>query len=311
MLDLFGPYQVRGEVQKRISGKAYGVIFTDLTMRAVHIEAVYGYDTTSFLMAFSRFTSIRGYPNALYSDPGSQLVGADKELKQAYSRMSFDAMKRRGAEEGTTWIFGPADSPWHQGAVESLVKSVKKVISITVHNQRLSVPELQTLFYEVANVLNERPIGSLPGSDSELSMLTPNSLLLGRCTAKNPGGWQPEQANNNSRYNLVQSLTDLFWSRWTQLCAPTLVLHPKWHTSHRNLKPGDVVLVMDSDSMRSEYRLALVKEVYPGDDHKVRKVLLSYKNYKVGEKISQYSGAKDQLITRSVQRLVLIVPVDE
>jgi len=68
---------------------------------------------------------------------------------------------------------------------------------------------------------------------------------------------------------------------------------------------------MDSDSMRSEYRLALVKEVYPGDDHKVRKVLLSYKNYKVGEKISQYSGAKDQLITRSVQRLVLIVPVDE
>ncbi|XP_048579702.1 uncharacterized protein LOC125560998 [Nematostella vectensis] len=43
MLDLFGPYTVRGEVQRRTSGKAYGVIFTDLTMRAVHIEAV---DTT-------------------------------------------------------------------------------------------------------------------------------------------------------------------------------------------------------------------------------------------------------------------------
>ena len=30
MIDLFGPYLVRGEVQKRISGKLYGIIFMDL-----------------------------------------------------------------------------------------------------------------------------------------------------------------------------------------------------------------------------------------------------------------------------------------
>ena len=59
MVDLFGPYVVRGEVQKRASGKAYGVIFTDLVSRAVHIEAVYGYDTCSFLLALSTFASIR------------------------------------------------------------------------------------------------------------------------------------------------------------------------------------------------------------------------------------------------------------
>ena len=59
MLDLFGPYTVRGEVQKRTSGKAYGVMFTDLAMRAVHIEVVFGYDTSNFLMALSRFASLR------------------------------------------------------------------------------------------------------------------------------------------------------------------------------------------------------------------------------------------------------------
>ena len=37
MLDLFGPYAVRGEIQKRTSGKAYGVIFTDLVSRAVPV----------------------------------------------------------------------------------------------------------------------------------------------------------------------------------------------------------------------------------------------------------------------------------
>ena len=76
MLDLFGPYLIRGEVQKRTSGKAYGILFTDLVMRAIHIEVVLGYDTESFLMALSRFVSVRGLPEIIYSDPGSQLIGA-------------------------------------------------------------------------------------------------------------------------------------------------------------------------------------------------------------------------------------------
>ena len=82
MLDLFGPYTVRGEVQKCTSDKAYGVMFTDLAMRAVHIEAVFGYNTSNFLMALSRFASLRGWPEMIYSDPGSQLVGAERELKE-------------------------------------------------------------------------------------------------------------------------------------------------------------------------------------------------------------------------------------
>jgi len=33
--------------------QAYGVMFTDLTIRGVHIEALFGYDTSNFLTAFS------------------------------------------------------------------------------------------------------------------------------------------------------------------------------------------------------------------------------------------------------------------
>ena len=65
MVDLFGPYKVRGEVQKRITGKAWGVIFTDMCSSAVHIEAMYDYSTSSFLLALSRFASIRGWPQKI------------------------------------------------------------------------------------------------------------------------------------------------------------------------------------------------------------------------------------------------------
>ena len=94
MLDLFRPYTVRGEVQKRTSGKAYGVMFTDLAMRAVHIEAVFSYDTNNFLMALSRFASIRGWPEKIYSDPGSQLVGTERELKEAWQKIDRESLHR-------------------------------------------------------------------------------------------------------------------------------------------------------------------------------------------------------------------------
>ena len=61
ILDMFSPYAVRGEVRKRTTGKAYGVIFTDLVMMAVHIEARFAYDTRSLLMVLSRFASVRGW----------------------------------------------------------------------------------------------------------------------------------------------------------------------------------------------------------------------------------------------------------
>ena len=78
MLDLFGPYSMRGEVPKKTSGKAYGVLFTDLVMKSVHIEVVFGYDSESFLMALARFVGVRGLPEIIYSDPGSQLDGAER-----------------------------------------------------------------------------------------------------------------------------------------------------------------------------------------------------------------------------------------
>ena len=84
MVDLFAPYIVRGEVQKRTTGKVYGAVFTDLFLRAVHIEVVTGYDSDSFLLALTRFTSIRGWPEIIFSDSGSQLVSAGKELKNMW-----------------------------------------------------------------------------------------------------------------------------------------------------------------------------------------------------------------------------------
>ena len=40
--------------------------------------------------------------------------------------------------------------------------------------------ELMTVFYEVGNLVNERPIGCQPKDPDDGSYLSPNHLLLGR-----------------------------------------------------------------------------------------------------------------------------------
>jgi Mor family transcriptional regulator len=310
MVDFFGPYLVRGEVEKRKSSKAWGVIYTDMCSRAVHVEAAFGYDASTFLLTLKRFTAIRGWPSVIYSDPGSQLVGAEKDLVSMWNSLDCEVTHRICTENGTRWVFGPADSSWHQGVVESLVKAIKRVLKFAINDQRLTPSELMTVFAEAANVINERPLATLQQDpDSPVSILTPNSLLLGRSVAKNPGGWD-QDLHLKGRVQVIGKVSHLFWSEWAKVYAPTLVLQRKWKTMRRNLQPGDIVALADSNALRGQYRIAVVREVYPGVDGVVRKVAVAYKNFKVGEKVYEYSGSKDVVITRSIQRLALLVPVD-
>ena len=220
-----------------------------------------------------------------------------------------DELVKKGAEAGTKWVFGPADSPWHQGAVEALVKTTKRCIQFAIHSQRLTPAEYLTLAYEVANLINERPIGFRPSPDSEVNILTPNNLLLGRSCAKNPGKLLPD-CDHLTRFRLVRDTAEQFWKRWVELYVPTLVRQAKWLKPRRNIQPGEVVLVADR-SLKGDYKLARVVETIPGPDGKVRKVRLSYKNFKPGEPLTSYSGAPDTVITRAVQRLALIIPEEE
>ena len=79
----------------------------------------------------------------------------------------------------------------------------------------------------------------------------------------------------------------------------------------RDLKIGDVVLVLDRNTLKSEYRLGLVSDIHPSKDGRVRNVTVAYKNFKVGEKVHTYKGQKYTSVKRSVQRLVLLVPIEE
>ena len=129
MIDLFGPFTIKGEVNKRSSMKVYGVITTDLLIRAVNVDISPDYSTDSFLLVFRKFVFIWGYPAVIFSDKGTQLTGPSSEISNG--RMGLKKGTTLGVREGSEWKFSPPDSPWWNGCVEALVGSVKKACNWT------------------------------------------------------------------------------------------------------------------------------------------------------------------------------------
>ena len=58
-------------------------------------------------------------------DNGSQLVGAERELREMIKGWDPKGLKKFGAEQGMDWKFSMPAAPRQNGSIESLVKSRK------------------------------------------------------------------------------------------------------------------------------------------------------------------------------------------
>ena len=300
-LDYFGPFSTKGEVQKRVRGKAYGIIFTCFVSRAVYVDIANDYSTNGFLQVFRRFCSLRGWPAKIYSDQGTQLVGASNELKSIISQLDWKAINNYGYVHQTEWNFAPPDAKWYNGATEALVKSVKRALAAAVGDAVMKFSELQTVMFEAAGLVNERPIGEHPGSPDDGVYLSPNDLILGRATTRVPQGPFKERCSDKHRFDYIQSVISNFWKRWMREVFPNLVVERKWHTEHRALQVGDVVLVQDANLVRGQWKMALVEDAILSKDNKVRRVIVSYNTEEGTRKRAE----------RAVQKLILLVPTNK
>ena len=96
--DYFEPYKVK--ISRNKTAKHYGVIFTCLNTRAVHLELATDYSTMEFMQMLRRFFAIRGQPALMMSDNGSQLLGAERELREIIQGWNVKELEEFSAEKG-------------------------------------------------------------------------------------------------------------------------------------------------------------------------------------------------------------------
>lgn len=85
--------------------KHYGVIFTCLNTRAVHLELSVDCSVMKFLQVLRRFLSLRGHPAFMLSDNGTQFVGSERELNDMIQGWDAQALTEFVAEKGIEWRF--------------------------------------------------------------------------------------------------------------------------------------------------------------------------------------------------------------
>ena len=123
-VDYFGPLYVP---VRRSTEKHWGFLFTCLTTRAVHLEILPSLDSSSCVMGIEQFIARRGTPSTIWSDNGTNFVGAEKELLACIKSWNGTA-PTIFAHKGVAWKFNPPGAPHHGGYWKRLIRSVNCVL---------------------------------------------------------------------------------------------------------------------------------------------------------------------------------------
>ena len=266
-VDFFGTFLVR---QGRSKLKRYGVLFTCFTTRAVHIEVAYSLETSSFIQSLRRFIARRGQVAELWSDNGTNFVGAQRELTQAIDDWNQAQINDFLLQRNIKWKFNVPRASHHGGIWERLIRSTRKILTGICNEQILTDESLLTLLCEVEGIINSRPLTTLTDDPRDLNVLTANHLLLLKEQVSLPPGNFSEKDNfARRRWRQVQYLADIFWKRWTREYLPLLQKRSKWVNTSRNVTNGDIVLIMDS-SPRSSWVMGRVIETFPDKQGLIR-----------------------------------------
>ena len=141
--------------------KRYGVLFTCLSIWAIHIQVLHSLDTDFFINALKRFIARRGPPLQMKSDNGGNFGKAEKELREVINKWNQCKTHEFLLAKSVKWIFNPPVGSHHGGVWERSIRTATKVMKALLKEQTLDDEGLLTLMAEVEAIINGRPITKL------------------------------------------------------------------------------------------------------------------------------------------------------
>ena len=261
-MDVFGPVMVKN------GGRAYHkrwiLLFNCMTCRAVHFEMLRDLSSSTFINALVRFHGRRPGLRILYSDQATNFCGGERELKKAVEEWNQTCQEDL-ALRGIDWKHSPPHSPHCGGCWERLIQGAKRLISVIMERGKEDVDVYATMLVEVERIMNNRPITYCSSDPRDLSALTPADFLYpGIITRSSTNVLPPAPPGGETlryQWQRARSLVDEFWRRWSVEYLKTLQKRQKWQKRQENLYVGQLVLMIDDQAPRDQWRLARVDEI--------------------------------------------------
>ena len=295
-VDLAGPFSSYSPHNKRTTVKVWFAIFCCIATSTIDIRVMEDYSAPAFIEAFIRMSCYAGYQKFLLADQGSQVVSGCDNVKISFK----DVKDRLHREKSVEFDTCPVGGHNMNGKVERKIRDIRASLSKSVHNERLSILEWETLLCQISNSINDMPLGySSYSNDLEsIGLITPNRLKLGRNNDRSPAEplYVTGKCNKFLREN--QKIFQSWFEHWLISYIPKLVNQPKWFRSDVELSVGDIVLFLKTDSeISTTYQYGIIDSLIRSKDNIVRSVNVRYRNHT--ENI-------DRITKRAVRSLVLI-----
>ncbi|XP_055613292.1 uncharacterized protein LOC129759791 [Uranotaenia lowii] len=277
-VDYFGPVYIRQGFRKG-PVKAYVAVFVCFATKAVHLELVSDQSTPRFIQALRRFIARRGKCCNMYSDNGTNFVGARNTMKELIkmlkTRTHHDEIQNECIENGINWHFIPPGSPHFGGLWEAAVRSAKKHLLRVLGTSSASQEDYITLLAQVEACLNSRPLTQLTDDPTDLEPLTPGHFLIGSSMQALPDEELSSVPENRlNQLQLKQQQLDRFWRRWSTEYLTQLQARVKNWQPPIDIQPGRLVIMIDENQPSMNWKMARIHQLHPGNDGVTRVVTL-------------------------------------
>ena len=285
-VDYIGPFNIRND---DISQKIWLLCVTCTWSRAINLKICRSLNVSDFLRAFQMHCFDYGIPQLCVSDLGSQIVAGsiiissfinDPETQQYFEESNVTALSFQQYFRGASQL---------GSLVEVCVKMTKKLIFGAIKNNVLTFIDFEFLVCNVIHLANRRPIAFKEvvrdsESDSVPEPITPEMLIRGyELSSLNlipelqpfPLDDPDFKVNDSStiqksysklckiRKNLMEIYHNEFLGNLIYQAVDRKGRYQ--HVRHNHLKVGDVVLIKEEHTKRSNYPMGKVLQVITND----------------------------------------------
>ena len=277
-LDYIGPINVRIENNVK---KVWLLIVTCLFSRAISLKICFSAETREFLRVLQLHIYEYGMFQFCLSDLGSQIVAGTKIISDFFEDPACVEFFQSHGIDKVSFEQYPKGNSTLGGLVENCVKQVKNLIRKSIGKLILNYPDFQLIVSKTCHIVNRRPVAfheSLRDSNPNecLEPITPEMLIYGRELVSVNVIPQiqyelPDEADDlvsiRDEYSKIKiankRLVDSYSSEFlVKLISQAIDKKDRYKpVAHKNLDIGDIVLLIEPNTKRSNYPLGVVRKI--------------------------------------------------
>lgn len=255
--------------------KVWLLLFTCTLTRYIHSHTLESMGTTALLEAIATFWTAYGPTTQFISDNGTNFVGAAKVIARALEDSKAELNETLAEKYGLQWQHIPVSSPWFGAFYERMIKELKRAFAGTLDGKKINKTEFNIAVQDACHRVNCRPLTHNPISHEDEEVLTPHHLVKGR------SGWPllpsihrtktlPGQISDRSLYSRGRKLADEVMRRFTSYYLPVLTKRTKWTKEAKPLAVGELVMLINPNETREQWKRGKVIKLYKGRDGRCR-----------------------------------------